>query len=445
MKFGLLPRRVRTRRILKLALPIMGGMLSQSVLNLVDAALVGTLGEVALAGVGVGGYAMFIATALVMGLSSGVQSQVARRYGARHFNQILAPLYTGLMIAVLITLPLMFIGHQQAAFITGWISQDHAVQNVSAHYFAIRILTLLPIALNLCFRGYWNGIHQSGTYFKIILMMHALNIPLSIWLIYGGAGIPALGAEGAALGTTISVWIGALIWSATTWRHAQQSTPLQFAPERRLLWRVISLAAPNSFQQLMFAMGYAVLFWILGHINAASVAVGHVLVNLSLLLILPGVGLGMAATTLVGHAIGAQQINEAHRWGWDVVRVAFFTLALLALPMLLAPDTILSLFLHHQDLIDLGRLPLQLTGAMIALDATAIVLNQALLGAGAHRKVMQLQLITQWVCFLPAAWWIGLHLGYGLEGIWWTQLGYRLLNSALFALIWQQKRWLQLA
>lgn len=443
MKFGLLPRRVRTRRILKLALPIMGGMLSQSLLNLVDAALVGTLGEIALAGVGVGGYAMFIATALVMGLSSGVQSQVARRYGARHFNSILAPLNAGLMIAVAITLPLMFIGHQEASLITGWISQNHAVQHVSADYFAIRILTLLPIALNLCFRGYWNGIHQSGTYFKIILMMHALNIPLSIWLIYGGAGIPALGAEGAALGTTISVWIGALTWSVTTWRHTRQPNTIQWAPEKRLLWRVISLATPNSFQQLMFAMGYAVLFWILGHIDAASVAVGHVLVNLSLLLILPGVGLGMAATTLVGNAIGAQQLNEAHRWGWDVVRVAFFTLTLLALPMLLVPDMMLSLFLHQQALIDLGRLPLQLTGVMIALDAAAIVLNQALLGAGAHRRVMQLQLITQWLCFLPAAWWVGLHLGYGLEGIWWTQLGYRLLNSALFALIWQQKRWLR--
>ena len=59
---------------MRLAFPIMLGMLSQSVLNLIDAALIGHLGQEALAGVGIGGYAMFMMTALVFGLSSSVQS-----------------------------------------------------------------------------------------------------------------------------------------------------------------------------------------------------------------------------------------------------------------------------------------------------------------------------------------------------------------------------------
>lgn len=58
----------RHGKVIRLALPIMLGMLSQSMLNLIDAALVGHLGEVALAGVGVGGYAMFMLSAIVFGL-----------------------------------------------------------------------------------------------------------------------------------------------------------------------------------------------------------------------------------------------------------------------------------------------------------------------------------------------------------------------------------------
>ena len=68
--------------ILKLGTPIILTMLSQSLLNLVDAALVGPLGEVALAAVGAGSYANFVALSLVAGLSAGVQAQVARRAGA---------------------------------------------------------------------------------------------------------------------------------------------------------------------------------------------------------------------------------------------------------------------------------------------------------------------------------------------------------------------------
>ena len=66
---ALLPARARLRSIAVLGLPIMGGMLSQSLLNLVDAAMVGSLGSEALAGVGLGSYANFMAVALVMGLN----------------------------------------------------------------------------------------------------------------------------------------------------------------------------------------------------------------------------------------------------------------------------------------------------------------------------------------------------------------------------------------
>ena len=76
-----LNRRQRITTILTLGLPIIGGMLSQSLLNLVDAAMVGRLGETALAGVALGGYSNFLAVSLILGLSSGVQASIARRQG----------------------------------------------------------------------------------------------------------------------------------------------------------------------------------------------------------------------------------------------------------------------------------------------------------------------------------------------------------------------------
>jgi Na+-driven multidrug efflux pump len=73
--------RERRRAILALALPIIGGMASQNVLNLVDTAMVGLLGAPALAAVGMGSFANFMATAFIMGLSAGVQALAARRLG----------------------------------------------------------------------------------------------------------------------------------------------------------------------------------------------------------------------------------------------------------------------------------------------------------------------------------------------------------------------------
>jgi putative MATE family efflux protein len=425
---------------MRLALPIMLGMLSQSVLNLIDAALVGSLGDVALAGVGVGGYAMFMMTALVFGLSSGVQAQTAQRTGAQCATPA-QPLNAGLVIALGIGLPLTLLAWWQAPLIIRLITQTADVHGIAVDYFRWRVVSLIAIAMTLCFRGYWNGRQYTSLYLRIIVGVHLLNVLASIGLIFGYVGLPQMGASGAGAGTTFSLFTGLLAWLVVSVNGACRQGFLQRLPSLQDIRQTLALAFPHSLQQLWFAAGYAVLIWMLSQMDTASVAVGHVLINLSLLLILPGVGLGVAAMSLVGEALGREARQEAHRWGWDALGVAWLLLALLALPMLLFPSALLGLFFHQEALIALGRLPLQLTGAMIVLDAAALVLAQALMGAGAQRTVMTLTLSMQWLVFLPLAWWVGVIHEYGLIGIWLVQLMYRLLNSLAFVWVWQRRRW----
>ncbi|MGE4532131.1 MATE family efflux transporter [Halomonas sp.] len=437
----MLPPSSRRRTILRLALPIIAGMLSQSLINLIDAAMVGSLGEVPLAGVGIGGYLMFLVTALLFGLSSGVQAQTARRHGEAAWERRAVPLNAGLVIAALLALPITLLCLWQAPGLVALINQDPAVTAEAVAYFRWRVLSLVAVAMIFCFRGYWNGIQQTSLYLRIILAMHAVNVAASLVLIFGYLGLPAMGAAGAGAGTTLSLFAGLALWAAASLRHARPSGFLAGLPRRLTFLTTLRLAAPHSFQQLWFAGGYAVLFWILGQVGTASVAAGHVLVNLSLLLILPGVGLGMAAMSLVGEALGREAHGDAHRWGWEVVHLAWLCLAVIALPMALFPDAVLGLFLHDAALVELARLPLRLTALMIVLDAAALVLAQALLGAGANCTVMTATLSLQWLLFLPLAWWVGVWLDQGLVGIWWVQLGYRALNSLWFAAIWQRRRW----
>ena len=114
----------------------------------------------------------------------------------------------------------------------------------------------------------------------------------------------------------------------------------------------------------------------------------HILITLILFLILPAIGLGLSAASLVGQALGRRDADDAYRWGWDVTRLAVSLLFVLALPMWLVPDLILGLFLKQPELVELGRAPLMITGLAICLDGVAIIFTQALLGAGAARSVM---------------------------------------------------------
>lgn len=424
---------------MRLALPIMLGMLSQSMLNLVDAALVGHLGQEALAGVGIGGYAMFMMTALVFGLSSSVQSQTAQDLGAGKKTESRS-LGAGLLLGALVGIPLSCIAWWQASALITLLSPADDVSRIAVEYFRWRVIGLTAIALTLCFRGYWNGLQHTHLYLRIIVIVHVFNVLVSAGLIYGIAGLPTLGANGAGIGTTLSLLLGLVIWASVT---VKKNRPLGYRlPCLDAVRSTLYLAFPHSMQQLWFAAGYVVLFWLLGRIGTESVAVGHVLVNLSLLLILPGVGVGIAAMSLVGEALGRDDQQAAHRWGIDALSVAGMLLTVLALPMLMFPTGVLAIFFTDYELIQLGTLPLQITGFMIVLDAAALVLAQALMGAGAQRTVMLLTLSMQWLIFLPLAWWVGIGMEYGLLGVWLVQLFYRLLNSGSFLWVWQRRRWL---
>ena len=428
-----------------LGLPIIGGMLSQSLLNLVDAAMVGTLGSEALAGVGLGSYATFMAIAIVMGLGAGVQAMVARRNGEGDTANLARPLNEGLLIAAILALPLTLLCWFNAGRIINFLTDDQAVIEIGTEYFQWRTLAIIAVGANFAFRGYWNGIRRAGRYLQILVVMHLGNVVISYGLIFGSFGLPEMGAAGSGLGTCIAMFLGSLLYALMTWHSGRRHGFLRSRPRSRGLRAMLRLSIPNSLQQFFFATGITILFWIIGQIGTSELAIAHILVNLALFLILPGVGMGMAATTLVSHSLGEREPEEAYRWGWDVVRVAACALFVMGMPFWLVPQQVLGLFTQDPHLLALGEWPLRITGLGMALDATALVLTQALLGAGASRTVMGVNLGSQWLIFLPCVYVAGPVLGGGLLTIWLMQSLYRAMTSVIFAMMWRRRHWARIS
>ena len=437
----LTPDRQRLNAILKLGLPIILGMLSQSLLNLVDTAMVGSLGGDALAGVGVGGYATFMVIALMMGLSSGVQAMVARRHGEGRLEEKAVPLNGGLLISLLAATPLTLLCLHYSDWIIALISDDPAVMAVAVPYFDYRVLAIVAVGFNLSFRGYWNGINQSLRYLRVLIFTHLFNVLISYGLIFGAFGLPELGAAGAGLGTSLALFAGALVYFIMTLRQARSRGFLRSLPDRHSFTSLLRLSVPNSLQQFMFASSVTVLFWIIAKLGTQELAIAHVLTHLSLFLILPAVGLGMAATTLVSHALGQNDQDQACRWGWDTAKVATVIVILLSLPLWLLPEQILGIFISEPDLIEQALWPLRITCLAICIDVAAIVFTQAMLGAGANRTVMLVTLFGQWGLYLPLAWLLGPTLGGGLIAIWLVQLLHRGLSSLLLGYLWSKRHW----
>jgi putative MATE family efflux protein len=431
----------RRQRILTLALPIIGGMLSQNVLNLVDTAMVGTLGDAALAGVGLGGFANFLFSAFVLGLSAGVQAMAARRVGEGRWSEAAVPLNGGLLLAVALAVPwsglLVTFAWEYFPILTG----DAAVVEQGVPYLQARLVAMFAMGMNFAFRGYWNAIDKSILYMRTLISMHIVNIFFNWVLIFGNLGAPELGAAGAGVASAIATIFGSASYFLLGRSYARDNGFLHGLPSRETMKQILRLAAPAGLQQFFFAAGMTVFLMLVARIGTPELAATKVIIDLILVGILPGIGFGLAAASLAGQALGRGEPDDAKQWGWDVVKIAVGVVGALSIPAVLFPEPILSGFIHDPATLALATNPLRVAAGFLFIDSVGMVLMNALTGAGDTKRVMYIGVSFQWLLFLPLVYLLGPTLGLGLVVIFATQAAYRGLQALTFATMWKRGRW----
>lgn len=420
-------------------------MVSQNLLNIVDTAMVGFLGDAALAAVGLGGFAVFMCQALVLGIGTGVQAGAARKKGAGEPERAAAILNTALLLVVLMAIPLSLILIQFAGPVYPLLNGDEAVIEQGVPYLEWRLGAIVFVGLNFAFRGYWNALDMSRLYMFTLIGMHCCNIVLNYVLIFGKLGAPALGVTGAGIASALSMGIGSLIYVYLGFRYARKNGFLRHLGTSAETKSLIRISVPAGFQQLFFAAGLVAMFWIIGLIGTPELAAANVLVTILLFAILPGLGFAIACTTLVGQAIGRKDVEDAYRWTWDVAKVSVVLLTVLALPVVLIPDLVLSAFIHNPATRDIAFWATIAMGLTIPVEAFGFAFMNGLLGAGDARRVMFVSIGAQWLLFLPAAYLVGPLLGFGLTGVWICQGVSRIAQTWIYIAMWRGRKWQHIA
>ena len=415
--------------------------MSQNILNLVDIGMVGHLGDTALAATGIGSFTNYLAISFIIGLSAGVQALAARRLGEGRHDETAIPLNGGLILSLLIGLPLCAVLFMAIPSTYAFLSDDPAVIAQGVPYLQFRILSMVAVGMNFSFRGYWSAIHMTGVYLRTLLIMHAINIFLNWVLIFGHLGAPEMGVAGAGLATTISLYIGTGLYFFFALRHARDKGFLHRIPSRSTLWQQFKLSLPTSLQQLFFAAGLVTLVWIMGQIGTTEVAAINVLMTFHITAILPAFGIALAATTLVGNALGRGDTEDAAMWGWNTAAIGLvygITLSMFLIPF---ADPLLGVFLSNPETRQLAYLPMILWALAIGFDTSGMVLMNSLIGAGDTRRSMWISVISQWGFFLPCAYVVGPVLGFGLLGVWAVNGLYRSGQAVACARAWAGRHW----
>ncbi len=408
------------RVVLTLAWPVVAEMALQTATQIVDMAMVGRLGPVAISAVGLSFPPLFVAMGVFMGIAVGTTALVARSIGAKDRNLASSVTAQALSVAAVLAVALTGIAIWQAPRVVAFMGAEPEVVAAGASY----IRALMPGAAfmltAMILAGSLRGAGDTRTPMKVNLVINALNVGLNYVLIFGHLGFPALGLVGAALGTTIARSIGgmALVLIVARGKTIISLNPRDMLrPDPAILRRIFSIGAPAALERLVMSVGHLLYVRLVASLGTVAIAAHTITINAESLSFMPGIALSTAATTLVGQSLGARDPRRAELCARETVRLGTLVMGSMAVLFLIIPHLLMRIYTTDPAVIDLGRNILRIAALAQIPMGISFILAGALRGAGDTRTVLYISMLGAWPVrlLLTGAF---LFLGWGLTGAW---------------------------
>jgi MATE family multidrug resistance protein len=439
-------RKNPSRRVLSLATPAVAGLLSQTVVSIVDTAMVGRLEDahIALAALGLGLLATWALTSFFSSFSTGTHVLVARRHGEGNSKAVGEVLNNSLFICLLVGIVFGAIGYFVSFDVMDFFSKDVEVTRQGAEYMAFRFLGLPFFLLIVAYRGFFFGIGHTRIFMFSAIAVNITNIVLDYVFIFGALGFRGMGLPGAGVAYTISMVVGWLFFFVVSIFPVYRRTYEYFSRFRfskDVVSQVIKISLPVSVQNILILTGFLIFIAITGIIGTVDQAASQVVITALFVSFMPCFGLGIAAQTLVGQMLGRGFPRRALMYGFESAKIGtIFTLGIGALFILL-PNAVLSVITTDETVAGVARPLLRIAGAAQVLYGAGIILAHALQAGGATVYVMFVEVITHWVIFLPLTYLFGVTLGWGIRGAWMALPLYIVMYSLMNYLKFRSLSW----
>lgn len=431
----------RAKTIVKLALPITLGLGSSFLMAFIDLLMVKSLGNKALAAIGLASISYQFLLVIVMSMSPAVSGIVARRRGENSDEAQCLPLNGALMLVLLIGIPLTLFIYFITPFYFPLITPDPEVIKEGVPYLQTIVIGTVAFGMASAFKGYWTGIERPNVYLLTVLFVNSLNIFLNYVFIYGNFGFTALGTKGAGLASATSISVGVVIYFITTLIHFQGKGFIKLFPHKELLRNLLTMGVPVALNGMFLSASTILLYWMVGQIGTSELAISVVLFQFGWLILVFSMGLGQASAVLVSNAIGKGKKLLATQWGWDAGRIGLAWTTILGIPLFLFPEWFLFYFLPDEETIALAVIPFQLLALTEGAVGLSTMFSATLFSVGEGKRVMLVTTGSYWLFCLPAIWIVGPHLKYGILEVTIVQAISSVLTAILIVGIWQQGRW----
>jgi multidrug resistance protein, MATE family len=410
----------------KLAAPMALTQLGQIAMMTTDLALIGRISEEAIAAAALASTVYFVSFTFGLGLVSAVTPLAAQAFGARDPHRMRRALRVGLWAALLISLPMMtFPLYGEKILLL--LGQAPTPARLAQQYLFGVVWGATPALWLIAMRGFMSALNRPEPVLWITLVAIPANALLVYFLINGTFGLPRLGLFGAGLATTI---VNCGMFLAVLW-FAAYRRPFSKYHVLAHIWRVdwammrqlIAIGAPISIALLMEYGLFSSAALLTGLIGTTALAAHQIALQVTAILFMVPLGIGMASTVRVGHAAGRNDVAGVKRAGFIAGLLGIGLGVAVTAAVILGRFAIARLFLGHTAddaaaTIDLAAELLLVGTTLFVTDGVQGVAAGALRGLNDTRMPLLFAFVGYWLVGFPAAWVFAFDVGLGAVGVW---------------------------
>ena len=431
------------RHVVKISLPILLSLLAQNIIQVIDTAFLGRVGEVELGASALAGIIYIAIYTIGFGFSMGSQILIGRRNGEKKFHQIGEIVIQGILF--LLVPALLLIAVFKLGF-TDTLMRLFESENVSeavSDYLDWRVYGFVFAFANSTFRAFYIGIARTKVLTINSLVMALVNLVLDYGLIFGNFGLPEMGIGGAALASVIAEASSTLFFIVYT----RKTVDLEKYGFRRITFKwsvvkkVLDISIYMMLQYLLSIVTWLMFFvFIENYLGERSLAVTNIVRSLYTIVTIPSHALGSAVNTMVSNTIGAGRQNEVLNLIKRVTLISLFSMLAIILIVAVAPRLMIHIYTNDTSLIDDTVAPLYVLLTSLPFYAIGTVLFSAVSGTGNTQRALFYEIITL-SGYVLYTWFIVVYLRLSVGWAWTTEHVYwgQLMFFSLFYL--RSKKW----
>ena len=267
------------------------------------------------------------------------------------------------------------------------------------------------------------GINRPKAGMVVMLFANLLNVALNWLLIYGNLGLPAMGASGAALATSLVRWFifvalfAYLLMAIDRKRYGLDAAARRLRQTREMVRRLRRIGLPVGLGMVLESGAFSSMLLFAGRLGEVQIAAYQLAMNLVALVFMASIGFGTAASVRVGNAVGRGDAVGMRLAGWTAVVLGGGLLVVFGVQTHYSADLLAGVYTDDLSVLAVAVPTIGVAALLLVPDGVQAIVTGALRGAADAWPATGLYLVSFWLVMMPLGWYLGVELEGGAPGL----------------------------